>query len=162
MRLSHLIAAAVAVVLGLTAVAAAEPGPSKQRVSIATKGVNDGTFVGTFVLTTYDVGALKADTGKQACKVGPERVAMRDGQQVSIYEPTVCTWTGKRGTFVTRDRNEWVDAGNGYHVNTGTWKLVRGTGQYAEVTGGGRLAGVWLDRGPGPWSGNSQGFLART
>jgi hypothetical protein len=162
MAAHRIVVVALAAAIGLTSNAAAELGASKQRVSIASKGVDDGTFVGTFVFTPHDVGALKGDAGKQTCKNGPERVALRGGQQVSIYEPIFCTWTGKRGTFVTRGRYDWVDAGNSYHVNTGTWKLVRGTGQYAGVTGGGRLAGVWLDRGAGPWSGNSEGFLRRS
>ena len=55
------------------------------------------------------------------------------------------TLTGKRGTLTIRDRNEWVDVSNentrfGYPpgVAIGTWKVVRGTGQYARITGGGR------------------------
>ena len=52
---------------------------------------------------------------------------------------------------------EYVDGGNGYHVGIGTWKVVRGTGQYAQITGGGRSGTVWLDRGP--WSFRSEGFL---
>ena len=49
---------------------------------------------------------------------------------------------------MTRHRTEYVDGGNGYHVGTGTWKVVRGTGQYAQIAGGGRSGTVWLDRRP--------------
>jgi hypothetical protein len=57
---------------------------------------------------------------------------------------------------VIRYRSEYVDAGNGYHVGTGTWKVVRGTGQYAKITGGGRSGNVWLEGG---WSSRDEGFL---
>ena len=57
-----------------------------------------------------------------------------------------------------RYRSEWVEAGNGYHVATGTWKVVRGTGQYAGVTGGGRGATVWLES-TDDWSSRMEGFL---
>jgi hypothetical protein len=58
---------------------------------------------------------------------------------------------------VIRYRDEYVDGGNGYHVGTGTWKVVRGTGQYAHLTGGGRTGNVSLDRGP--WSSRNEGFF---
>jgi hypothetical protein len=57
-----------------------------------------------------------------------------------------------------RYHSEYLDAGNGYHVGTGTWKVVRGTGQYAQITGGGRSGTVTLDRGP--WSSRLEGVLA--
>jgi hypothetical protein len=71
---------------------------------------------------------------------------MREGQSVAIYDPIVETLKGKRGTLVIRSRIEYVDAGTGYHVGTGTWKVVRGTGRYARITGGGRRGDVYLDR----------------
>jgi hypothetical protein len=82
---------------------------------------------------------------------------MREGQRVAIYDSIVETLKGKRGSLVIRSRIEYVDAGNGYHVGTGTWKVARGTGQYAQITGGGRRGDVYLDRGP--WSGRNEGFL---
>jgi hypothetical protein len=54
-------------------------------------------------------------------------------------------------------RNVWVDAGadlGGPLIGTGTWKVVRGTGQYAGIVGGGRsahagsMAGLTLVRTP--------------
>ena len=82
---------------------------------------------------------------------------MRGGDRVAIYDPIVETFKGKRGSLVIRSRIEYVDAGNRYHVGTGTWKVVRGTGQYARINGGGRRGDVYLDRGP--WSGRNEGFL---
>ena len=104
-------------------------------------------------------GALKRDSGSTGVggSLPTARVAIRDGQTVAIYDPIIEKLEGKRGTLVLRSRIEYVDAGNGYHVGTGTWKVVRGTGQYAQITGGGRSGTVWLDRGP--WSFRSEGLL---
>jgi hypothetical protein len=81
---------------------------------------------------------------------------MREGQRVSIGT-WVYTLKGKRGNFVIRARIEYVEAGNEYHVGIGTWKVVRGTGQYAQITGGGRIGSVWLENGP--FSERREGFL---
>lgn len=161
MKTLRIIFAVLAAAVGLTSVAAADTVAARQRVAIATSGEDDGTFVGRFVISPLQVGFIRQDVGRELCRPADERVAMRDGQRVSIYDPTVCTYEGKRGTFVIRSHQEWVDAGNHYFITTGTWKIVRGTGQYARVTGGGRSGGVWLDRGRGPWSGNAEGFLVR-
>jgi hypothetical protein len=143
----------------LTSVAAAGPDAAKQRVAIMTKGVANTPSPARFVLTPLQAGAFKRDSGTTGASQPHERVVMRAGQRVSIYDAIVETLKGKRGTLVIRSRIEYVDAGNGYHVGTGTWKVVRGTGQYAGVAGGGRRGDVWLDRGP--WSGNNEGFLTR-
>jgi hypothetical protein len=67
----------------------------------------------------------------------------REGQKVDIYT-AVWTFTGKRGSLVFGERNEWVDIGNDANrdgnddgVAVGTWKVVGGTGQYAKLAGGG-------------------------
>lgn len=155
------LAAATALVLvivmaavSLASVAAAGPGAAKQRVAITTKG---SASIGEFVLTPLHAGVLRRDSGTESCDSPSERIVMREGQRVAVYDPIVCTEKGKRGSLVTRSRIEYVDAGNGYHVGTGTWKVVRGTGQYAQITGGGRRGDVYLDSGP--WSGRNEGFL---
>jgi hypothetical protein len=143
----------------LTSVAAAGPDAAKQRVALMTKGMANASSPAVFVLTPLQAGALKRDSGTTGVEgsLPPERVVVREGQRVAIYDPIVETLKGKRGSLVIRSRIEYVDAGNGYHVGTGTWKVVRGTGQYAQVTGGGRRGDVYLDRGP--WSGRNEGFL---
>ena len=40
----------------------------------------------------------------------------------------------------------------------GRWKVVRGTGQYAGVTGSGRIGSVWLES-TDHWSSRAEGFL---
>ena len=114
------------------------------------------TPVSPFVLTLLETGLLKRDSGTATGALPPERVVIREWQSVSVYDG-VSTLRGKRGTLVMRYHSEYVDAGNGYHVGTGTWKVVRGTGQYAGIAGGGRSGDVWLERGP--WSSRNEGLL---
>ena len=89
----------------------------------------------TFVFTPLQAGPLKRDSGTIDSNwlsiIG--RDVMRDGQKVTIYDGGVTTLTGKRGTLTIRDRNEWVDVGYDDGVAIGTWKVVRGTGQYAGI-----------------------------
>jgi hypothetical protein len=140
----------------LASVAAARPEAAKQRVVI-TSQASQTTQVSPFVLTPLQAGPIKRDSGTLTGGSSSGRAAMRDGQQIDIYD-TVATYKGRLGSLVVRFRTEYADGGNGYHVGTGTWKVVRGTGQYARVTGGGRSGTVWLDRGP--WSFRNEGFLS--
>ena len=81
----------------------------------------------------------------------------RDGGRVGI-STWVTTLEGKRGTLVIRERMEGVEAGNGYHAAIGTWKVVRGTGQYAQVTGGGVSGNVVVER-TRSWYDGREGFV---
>jgi len=147
---------ALAAAVTLTSVAAAGPDAAKQRVTLTTQAAHT-TTVSPFVLTPLQAGALKQDSGMLTAPSSTQRVVMREGQKVSIYDG-VGTYKGKLGSLVIRHRSEWVEAGNGYHVATNTWKVVRGTGQYAGVTGGGRGGIVWSER-TDRWSSRSEGFL---
>jgi hypothetical protein len=169
-RIQHLIAAAVFVALAAAVTLmlvfilgsdAAESGPNgpKQRVAIISKGVDSDSGSGDFVLIPLQAGALTRDSGTGSA-VFSKRFVMSEGQRVQITGG-VETLKGQRGSLKLRFRVEWVEAGNGYHVGTGTWKIVRGTGQYAQLAGGGRRGDVWLDRGRGPWSGRAEGFLTQ-
>jgi hypothetical protein len=155
MSVRKTILAAVVGAVTLTSVAAARPDALRQRVTI-TMQAEQTTPVSPFVLILLHAGPLKRDSGMQTGALPPERIEIRKGQSVSIHEG-VTTLRGRRGSLVIRYRSEYVDAGNGYHVGTGTWKVVRGTGQYAKVDGGGRSGNVWLERGP--WSSRNEGFL---
>jgi hypothetical protein len=159
MKARHAVLLALAAAVTLTSIASAGPDGAKQRVAIMTKGAANASSPAAFVLTPLQAGALKRDSGttRVAGSLPPERVVMREGQRVAIYDPIVETLKGKRGSLVVRSRIEYIDAGNGYHVGSGTWKVMRGTGQYAQITGGGRRGDVYLDRGP--WSGRDEGFL---
>jgi hypothetical protein len=122
---------------------------------VITSQASHTTQASPFVLTPLQAGALKRDSGTQTAGSSSGRSVMREGQRVEIYD-SVGTLKGKLGSLVIRYRTEYVDGGNGYHVGTGTWKILRGTGHYAQITGGGRSGTVWLDRGP--WSSRSEGF----
>ena len=127
----------------LAAVAAAGPVAAKQRISIQLVGAKD-----SFVLTPLTSGAVKPDTGTATFCCWSSRHIMRDGQEIEVNDPQM-TLIGKRGTLVARNRIEWVDLPNGWAVMTGTWKVIRATGDYAGLSGGGRGAGVTLADGNG-------------
>jgi len=129
------VAALAATAVTLAAVAAAGPVAAKQRIMIQVKG--------GFVLTPLTSGAIKRDTGAATVCCWTQRFITRDGQKIEINDPKM-TLTGKRGTLVVRNRIEWVDIPDGWAVFTGTWKVIRGTGDYAGLAGGGRGAGVDL------------------
>ncbi len=160
MAIAALVAALAAVTAALALSSGDEPPNSKtarQRVAIITEGVQHAPGSSMFELTPLHAGVLKRDSGTEKSSF-TGRVAMRNGQRVVLTDG-VETLQGDRGTLEVRFRIEWVGAGNGYRVGTGTWKVVRGTGRYAEITGGGRRGDVWLKRGRGPWSGRAEGFL---
>lgn len=136
-RYAVLVALAAAVVL--TSVAAAGHALTKQRVQI------DAKYPGnSFTLTGLQAGTIENDAGKQSCDGEPtkRRTVYRDGQEMYPWECDAWTFVGKRGTLVLRSQYTWIEAGGPYNIAVGTWKVVRGTGMYAQVTGGGRSARV--------------------
>ena len=167
MKARHAILVALMAAVTLTAVAAAGPDAAKQRVAIDMKLCWPGASEKTFVLMPLQAGPLKRDSGTISFNwlSIPGNMVMRDGQEVTIYDRGVATLTGKRGTLTIRGRNEWVDVGrdgNGDGENdgigTGTWKVVRGTGQYAGIVGKGRDGHIGLGC---PWYARFEGLLTR-
>jgi hypothetical protein len=136
---------AIAAAVSLNSVAAAGPEAARQQVEITAKGDANPAHPLKFALTPLGAGALKPDSGKETAVVANQRTVTRDGQTANIVT-WISTCKGKRGSFVMRVRIEHVDAGNGFHIGTGTWRFVRGTGAYAGITGGGRVA-LAFDRG---------------
>jgi len=61
-------------------------------------------------------------------------------------------------TWIFDPKTPVARAGNGYSVASATWKVIRGTGQYAKITGGGRAASVWSER-TDAWSSHMEGVL---
>jgi hypothetical protein len=153
MRALQAVFVAFAAAVMLTSVASAGADAAKQRVQIDMK-INPKT---TFVLTPLQGGAIENDSGKQSCDGEPtKRTVYRDGQEAFLWDCGAWTFTGKRGKLVLRSQFTWIEAGGAYNIATGTWKVVRGTGQYARVTGGGRSAQVGA---PSEWLARYQGYL---
>jgi len=153
MKARHAAVVALAAAFVVTSVASADTDATKQRVQIDMK-VHPKT---TFVLTPLQGGAIENDSGKQSCDGEPtKRTVYRDGQESFLWVCGAWTFTGKRGTLVLRSQFAWIGAGGPYNVATGTWKVVRGTGQYTGITGGGRSAQVGS---PSGWVARYQGFL---
>jgi hypothetical protein len=150
---------AVLAAFTLTSVAAAGPEAAKQRVAINIKNPDNGTFV----LTPLQAGTFNRDSGTVSLVYNDPTIVMREGQRISIYRNTY-TLRSKRGSLSIRERAEFVSVSNekvpGFDftpgVGTGTWKVVGGTGAYAEVTGGGRSG----QQGQ-PWLVRQEGFLTR-
>ena len=165
MKATHAILVALVAALIPTSVSAASHEAAKQRVAIDMKLCWAGKAEPTFVLTPLQAGHLKGDSGTISSNwlSIPGRDVMRDGQKATIYNGAETTLTGKRGTLTIRDRNEWVDLGQDSNrdgesdgIGITTWKVVRGTGQYAGVVGTGRGGHVGLGS---PWYARYEGFL---
>lgn len=150
------IVVALVVAITMTAVAAAGQGAAKQRAAINMKIYPQGTFV----LTPLRAGPLNPDSGTIDSNwlSIPGRDVVRDGQKITIFNGAVTTLTGKRGTLTIRDRIEWLNLGQDSNrdgeidgIGITTWKVVRGTGQYAGIVGKGRgghagLGTLWYAR----------------
>ena len=143
MKSRYAVLIALAAAVTVASVATASPEAAKQRVQITTSGPANSSGQ-KFVLTPLSAGPLESDSGTSTSVVANQRTVTRDGQAAQIVT-WVTTQKGKRGSFVVRARIEHIDAGNGFHIGPGTWKFVRGTGAYAGLTGGGRVANAWSD-----------------
>jgi len=155
MKLTFVAALAALAVLAvtLTAVASAGSAKAKQRVAIQI----DSTSGEGFALNPLTSGALKPDTGTVTFCCWTQRFIKRHGESIEINNPRM-TLTGKQGTLVARNRIGWIDVPDGLSVFTGTWKVIRGTGAYAGLVGGGRGAGV--DLGDSTDHAQFEGFLS--
>jgi hypothetical protein len=155
-----MVAALVAAVT-LTSVASARPGATKQRVALTVTILPSGKGA----LTPLKEGALKPDSGSfdGVWSPSPDSTVVRDGMTVEIYRPSVWTFAGKAGSLVLRERAETIELGQDLDHNNfqdgigmGTWKVVRGTGLYAGITGGGRSAHFYQGH---RWVARFEGFL---
>jgi hypothetical protein len=138
MKTRYVVLVALTAAVMLTSVAAAGPDATKQRVQI------DMKYPGkTFTLTPLQPGAIERDSGTQGCSAEPDKgEALRDGQESWPWVCRAWVFNGKRGKLVLRSQYTWIEAGGPYNVATGTWRVMSGTGQYANAVGGGRNAHV--------------------
>jgi hypothetical protein len=132
-KLTVLTALVVAAIV-LTGVASAGSRATTQRIAITSQGA----AFSTFVLTPLTAGAVVRDAGSSSACCWTQRFVTRDGESVEIDNP-LKTFVGKQGSFTWRAQISWVEAGADYVIGTGPWKIVRGTGAYAHLHGGGRL-----------------------
>ena len=85
------------------------------------------------------------------------------GRNPFSFYGNVWTFAGKGGSLVLRERTEAIDLGQDLDHNAfsdgigiGTWKVVRGTGNYAGIAGGGRSAHFFQGH---RWVARFEGFL---
>lgn len=112
----------------------------RQRVMLEQKH-KFGTPTGTFVLYGLTEGVVDLDSGTFTLAAVEKPPIVRRGQRIAVYVAAE-TLAGKRGTLSIRWRVEFAGAGLGATVGTGSWSVQGGTGMYAGLTGGGRLAAV--------------------
>lgn len=116
---------------------------AKTHLTITVVGkISGGKASGTFTL----LGASTAysDSGRAAHTV-PLESSTRKTPEGLTYLPTQRTETlkGKHGTLVIRSMLRLFDvAKQDDSVSTGTWSIVRGTGRYSRLRGGGALVGI--------------------
>jgi hypothetical protein len=144
MRTTTLLVFVAAATVILAAGASAGPNATKQRIAIQGQGA-------TFTLKPLTTGVLKSDAGSASFCCWTGRAVIRDGQKLEVTNGPDMTLLGKRGTLEAHNRMEFLDVSGGYSLFTGTWKVVRGTGDYAGLAGGGRIAGVGLPNGEVKW-----------
>jgi len=78
-------------------------------------------------------------------KLASVAVARRERDRMRAFAMVSCAeLKGRRGTMRLVRSVDLVDVPRGLQVRTGTWRIVRGTGQYAGLEGGGRFAGVFV------------------
>lgn len=142
-----LVLVALVTTVTLTSIAGAAPEAGRQEVTISSKLYPQRTFV----FTPLTVGALKRDSGSARSEGG------------NAGDGAIFTFKGRRGTLVIRELSTaWVDVLNEeVHgvvpaVVITRWRVVRGTGQYAGVSGGGRSAQAGLGN---VWYARQEGFL---
>ena len=158
MKVRHAVLLVSAAMVASSSLAAASPEAPKQRVEITTWGVADISATQKFELIPLSSGSFEPDSGTGTSVIASQRTVTRDGQTAEIVT-WISTQTGKRGSFVVRTRIEHIDAGKGFHIGTGTWRFVRGTGAYAGIKGGGRVANAWIAFGSHGVSERWDGFL---
>lgn len=152
-RIVGALAVLLASTLALAGLAAAGPSAKKQRVII---NQLEDIGKGKWTLLPWTSGPVASDKGTYTWKTTVDRRGMRDGQSYRHVVATV-TYVGANGLFVVREDDTLVAASSTHTVATGTWRILRGTGAYEGVTGGGSVVGALGFGRPDPW--RYEGFM---
>jgi hypothetical protein len=150
---------AVIAALTLVGVASGRSTAAKQRVAIEGK-FSFAPENGTFKLVPLGGGTLKRDSGKfkGTGNISPSFVR-KNGQEVTVITGTD-TYQGAKGTLVVSQIIEAAKAGGNYDINTGTWRVIKGTGAYEGYAGGGTFTAVGLPNGTLLF--REEGYLAKS
>jgi hypothetical protein len=148
MRLVHtLLAVAFAATLVAAGTALAESGATavrKQRIAIDM--VINRNDTGTFTVSPLTPGPLEADKGTVAIPGAGGGTTLRNGMTVMSVAMGQ-NLTSRRGTMGLSVRFDHNEMQNRVGVGVGTWKIVKGAGAYAGVSGGGRYVSVRMPNG---------------
>ncbi len=153
MKASAFIVAAIVALaaLSLASPLAAADEAGKTPLKIAVKGQFEktglGDAVGSAKFTLLGASTADTDAGPATYRFSfGATTKSRAGQSFTPISGTN-SLKGRHGRLVIRMSGQEFDPGEGYYVWTGTWSIVRGTGKYAGLKGGGGYAAV-IDETP--------------
>ena len=129
-------------VLFATPVAALGESAAAQGVTLTYTGVGTSHSRGTFRLQASNV----SDAGSAVDSITEESMGQVAGQSFIDVKFNLAL-KGRRGTLEIRWSGRYVSAGGPWEVVTGTWRIAKGTGEYAGARGMGRIAGVFTAQG---------------
>ena len=148
-----LAALVVATFVSAGGAAAREPGSAAaQNLTITATGtLSDAQNAATGTFELQGASGAETDLGKVKFAIGltPLGHKTADGLTYAPLNFTVA-FTGKHGTLVVRTSARQFDVVKvDDSITTGTWSVVRGTGRYAGLKGGGALIGLQQAAGSG-------------
>ena len=131
--------------------APATPSAAK-NLTITAAGILGGASVATGTFELQGASGAETDLGKVAfTEPAVPPLAKKTPDGLSYYPLSFpVTLTGKHGTLVIRISARQFDVvKTDDSIATGTWSLVKGTGRYAGLHGGGALVGLQQTAGRG-------------
>ena len=145
--------------------AAREAGKTPLAIETVVSGVvlvGSGTASGTF---TLDLGS-SSDSGKLTFTFSYGSLRRSAAGQYFLPVERTETLKGKHGKLVIRSTGRQIRVPvlkEDDEVWTGTWSIVRGTGRYAGLEGGGGFAGLSQATGSGPYyASRYEGLVTRS
>jgi hypothetical protein len=148
--LSAAVLAAVALAVSLPTGGAA-PSVTK-NLTITATGILGGASAGSGTFELQGANGAETDLGKHAFTEPAIPPLAQKTPEGLTYVPLrfPVTLTGKHGTLVIRISARQFDVVKGDDsIATGNWSVVKGTGRYAGLKGGGALVGMQSTAGRG-------------